>query len=61
MAPATEKQEAFIKEIALYLNVCEPTHLTKSEASHWISTHIKPYEQMRDIDAEMYYDSIIND
>lgn len=49
MLPATEKQEEFIKTISLELNVYEPMHLSKSEASRWISDHIDNYNRAREI------------
>ncbi|MFD1455211.1 hypothetical protein ACFQ44_05860 [Levilactobacillus lanxiensis] len=48
MASATEEQESFIRTIALELRVYEPMHLSKSEASRWISDHIEQYNEIRE-------------
>ncbi|WP_143464118.1 hypothetical protein [Levilactobacillus enshiensis] len=44
MEPATEKQESFIHKISMILVVEEPLHLSKSEATRWISDHIEAYD-----------------
>lgn len=44
MGQATERQENFIREIAIALAIDEPMHLSKQEASWWISDHIEAYD-----------------
>ncbi|WP_125575336.1 hypothetical protein [Levilactobacillus angrenensis] len=42
---ATEKQKKFVRKIAAELYIDEPTNLSKTGATNWISDHVKEYRR----------------
>ena len=54
---ATDKQKRFITEICEVLDLCEPTSLTKQQASEFISKHIEEYNKAFEDDYYSDYDS----
>lgn len=57
---ATEKQKKFVRAIAMELYIVEPSDLSKSDATQWISDHIRAYRSRRRFQDSQFMDAMVD-